>query len=261
MKTITVLTYNRPDYLKLTLEALSRCRGLLQYEVFVSVDDAPKQERTVLLAKAFGCVFEPKHYHVQELSERLGINQHPYWAYNSAFGNGSDFNVVFEDDVVPAPDALELCDWYYEHPERDRYACLCMHSHSRIQDDRPLSMYEEMSFDPWGWAFTRQAWETIFKPNWTSHPNGWDWSVHFTIKKNGLKVLRPPLSRTTNIGREQGTNMPPEYWDKWLDGLVASDGTHGREYVIDSRLPEGYATECGMEPWVKENIERRQEQK
>jgi hypothetical protein len=260
MKSIIVLAWSRPDYLKRTLEALSQCKGVRQYEVYVSVDHANAQQPTLLLSKAFGGAFDHGHYHVltpKAGNERLGINRHPLAAYDAVLDQGSDFNVVFEDDVVPAPDALELCDWFYGLPERDQYACLCLHSHSRIQD-HPLSLYEEMSFAPWGWAFTKQAWETIFKPNWSSHPNGWDWSCHFIVKKNGLKVLRPVLSRVLNIGREGGTHMSASHWDEWAKGLVCSDGTHGNEYSIDGRLPEGYATANEMEPWVKENLERQQ---
>ena len=37
-KTITVLAYNRPDYLRQTLDALSQCRGLAGYDLVISVD-------------------------------------------------------------------------------------------------------------------------------------------------------------------------------------------------------------------------------
>ena len=77
-------------------------------------------------------------------------------------------------------------------------------------------MQECMRFNPWGWAVTREIWKRWFKPNWnckTVPPLGWDRSLGYIIQKNGLKCLRPRMSRVRNIGREGGVYETPEHFD------------------------------------------------
>jgi len=252
VKAIAVLAYNRPDYLHRTLTALSACRGIEDYTVVVSVDDGQHQKETAKVARSFPCVnVKLLHY------RRLGVDEHPRWLYDVLFRN-HDFIVAIEDDVVPSPDALELCDWFHDLPEQSQYACLCLHSHSRCPD-HPLMVREHMRFSPWGWAFTRDTWNKYLLPEWNLKPEtphggvGWDWSVNLTIQRHGLKVLYPSLSRTLNIGRERGTYENPVSWDEWTRGLIASDGTYGNRYRIASHLPPGY--EQDVDCWVKEVLD------
>jgi hypothetical protein len=272
MKSITVLAYNRPDYLRRTLAALAQCRGVDAYEIYVSVDDAANQTETLVAAHSFsGMSFAQDRFHVYAMEKREGVNEHPRVVYDSIFRfHVFDFNVCLEDDVIPSQDALELCDVFFEIHRMvsggfhdgysirnpSDYACLLLHSGSKDQSD-PLQLSEISRFCPWGWAMTRQAWENVFRPNWnpdTLHPphSGWDYGCGLAIQRNGLKCLKPVLSRTLNIGREKGTYETPAHWDEWAKDLVSSDGTHGKHYFIGSRLTPGY--EKDMEEWVKEAV-------
>ena len=251
MKSITVIAYNRPKYLDRVLTALGECRGVENYSVCVSLDDGGNQPVVNAVARSHP-------FDVFVMPRKMGVDSHPQGIYEAvfdgfAFDSPSEFNVVIEDDVVPAPDALELCDWFFAHPRRDDYVCLCLHSHSKDQSN-PLLLHEEMRFNSWGWAFTSKSWKDLLLPEWNQKPPtphggiGWDWSVGLTIQRHGLKVLRPELSRTLNIGRENGTYETPDHWDEWAKDLTASDGTHGADYFI----VEGYDRE--MDGWAKEAV-------
>jgi len=260
MKTISVIGYNRPEYLTRTLTALSQCRGIEDYEIIVSVDDAANQMDTLVTAHSFAAASWHDRFHVwAHPFGKLGVNRHPRDVYDHLFSwFQTDFTVVFEDDIVPSPDALELCDWFYNLPTRDEYACLLLHGATKDQSN-PLRVDEFNRFCPWGWAFTRAAWENIFRPEWNAKPEtpsggtGWDWSCGLTIQRHALKVLVPVLSRTLNIGREGGTYESPDNWDEWAKELVASDGTHGKDYLIGNRLPAGY--EKDVDSWVTEALD------
>jgi len=256
MRTITVLAWRRPAYLRRVLEALAKCRGIEGYEVFVSVDDAAHQNETLLAAHgSTPAMFGHDRYHVwAPHCELLGVDWHPKHVYDCIFDlEGSDFNVMLEDDVLPSPDALELANWFYEHGRE--YACLLLHGGTTDQSN-PLAVNEISRFCPWGWATTREMWERWWKPNWNCKINepcrGWDFSMGLVIQRNGLKCLKPALSRTLNIGREGGVYETPGHWDEWAARLVASDGTHGTEYQIAGRLPLGY--EMDVDSWVKEAV-------
>ena len=255
MKTVSILAYNRQAYLKRVLEALAVCRGIRNYHVVVSLDNAPYEQPTWEVAQWFKEKFT--HYRVWKNMDRQGVDLHPKLVYGELFSGPlqSTFNVVFEDDIVPSPDALELCDWFYHLPDRDQYACLLLHGATKDQS-HSLQVNEFMRFCPWGWAFTRSAWEDIFRPEWNAKPptpsggTGWDWSCGLTIQRHALKCLVPVLSRTLNIGREGGVYESPDHWDAWAKDLVASDGTHGKDYFIGDRLRPGY--ENDVDPWVTE---------
>ena len=246
MKTVTVLAWRRPAYLRRVLEALAKCRGVNDYHVVVSIDNGLMYPETLKVAREFRheTLMPANHY---------GVDLHPFKVYELVFFNGSDFNVVLEDDVVPAPDALELADWFYEHGRE--YACLLLHGGTTDQSN-PLAVNEISRFCPWGWATPREMWERWWKPNWNCKINepcrGWDFSMGLVIQRNGLKCLKPVLSRTLNIGREGGVYETPGHWDEWAARLVASDGTHGTEYQISGRLPLGYEME--VDSWVKEAV-------
>lgn len=234
MKAIAVLAYNRPDYLRQTLASVAACRGIKDYDVVVSVDDGKNQKETAKVACSF------PHVNVKLLHYRLlGINGHPRWVYDILFRN-HDFIVAIEDDVLPSPDALELCDWFHDLPEKSQYACLNLYAHGNRDQANPLAIAEVMRFCPWGWALTRDKWNRLFRPAWMCDPRGWDFSIARAIEYGAHKVLMPLLSRTTNIGREGGTNMTAGHWDEHFAGLVASDGTHGTAYEIVQRLQLGY---------------------
>jgi hypothetical protein len=250
MKTITVLAWRRPAYLRRVLEALAKCRGLSGYEVRISVDGPIGDflsDQCFSVASAF-----PFGKAIQYMSN-VGVDDHPFRSIGMAFSSGSEFNLHIEDDVVPAPDALELANWFYEHGRE--YACLLLHGGTTDQSN-PLALNEISRFCPWGWATTREMWERWWKPNWNCKINepcrGWDFSMGLVIQRNGLKCLKPALSRTLNIGREGGVYETPGHWDEWASRLVASDGTHGTEYQISGRLPHGY--EMDVDSWVKEAV-------
>ena len=248
MKTISVIAYNRPAYLRRVLEALTKCRGLSGYEVRISVDGPIGDflsDQCFAVASAF-----PFGKAIQYMSN-VGVDDHPFRSIGMAFSSGSEFNVHIEDDVVPSPDTLEMADWFCEQGKE--YAYLSLHNGSTKPED-PAALEENMRFCPWGWACTREMWQKWFSPSWNckvNEPLGWDWSMGVIIQRNGLKCLNPRMSRTLNIGREGGVYETPDHFDSFHGPTVAHDGSPV-EYRIASRLPAGYQQD--VESWVKEAV-------
>jgi hypothetical protein len=252
MKTVSVIAHRRPKYLRRTLDALAKCRRLEEYFTLISIDGPKGLEQDACVEALIKTDLDWDDILLHDVNR--GVDDHPFHVYETVFSQ-SEFNVVFEEDVVPASDSLELATWFHTLPERDQYACLCLHNKSRDQNN-PLDLFEAMRFCPWGWAVTKQKWEEVFRPEWNAkklHPKGWDWGAGLTIQRHGLKSLAPSLSRTLNIGRDGGTYEQPDNWDRWAKDLVCSDGTHGRDYRIASRLPEGFET-SEREEWVMEEL-------
>lgn len=192
----------------------------------------------------------------------VGCDANTFRAIQAAFNAGSEFNLHLEDDTVISPDALDLCDWFFRHPERGNYVLLNLHAMSKggahpwMGYELPLDLVESARFNSWGWAITRDMWQRYILPEWNqkkhAHPLGWDWSMSLTIQRHGLKTLRPVLSRVLNIGRENGTYETPDHWDSWAKDLVASPGGFGKEFRIAERI----GTMPPMEQWVHDELAR-----
>ena len=248
-KTVTVIGWRRPAYLRRVLDALTKCRGIEAWDVLISIDGPHSREQEVCMgaAQVFSLV---NPCTVLFHHDNLGVDEHPRLVYETVFRK-SDFNVMLEDDTVPSPDALELADWFCEHGRE--YAYLSLHNGSTKPED-PTAMEENMRFCPWGWACTREMWQKWFAPNWNckvNEPRGWDWSMGVIIQRNGLKCLNPRMSRTLNIGREGGVYETPDHFDSFHGPTLAHYG-NPVEYRIASRLPAGHAQD--VESWVKEDV-------
>jgi hypothetical protein len=226
MKTITVLAWRRPEYTKRCLEALAKCRGVENYRVSVSVDgpiECPLTNNAA--AVAFDAMVG-----VSRWPDNLGVAEHPVRAFDIAFACGSDFHVSIEDDCLLAPDALKLADWFYAHPNRDQWAFLNLGHIQGDGWDHPMEVCESSQIvSPWCWAFTRESWAKI-RPYWNQKvqvPQGWDWSLSYTMALNGWTSLYPYLSRAYNIGKEGGVHTVPSAYDAELGFMSWSgDGTH-----------------------------------
>ena len=272
MNAIVVIAHRRPEYLKKCLRAIQACRGLGEWLVTIQVDGLNKDPlveecrrvaresdlmaaltRPMMSGKVPACIAQSC---IQTSGGNLGVNYNNFDAIGAAFSGyrPPEMVLVVEEDVILSLDALELCEWFYRHPERDNYACLLLHAFSDKPQD-PSAMQECMRFNPWGWAVTREMWRWWFKPNWnckTVSPFGWDWAMGYIIQKNGLKCLRPRMSRVRNIGREGGVYETPEHFDSFHAKTLVHDGG-AVEYKIVDRLGTYYRN-TDMEQWVKEEL-------
>lgn len=235
MKTISVLAYNRPHYLKQCLEALAKCRGVQDYVVIVS-HDGPD---TMPLSQIGDTGLQAIEIAQQE---NLGIDHHNKVIYDLAFKHvGSDFHIALEDDAVLTPDALELAEWFYNHPHRDGYRYLnlgdpkystaesVVFSKGRVVPDRAL--YSS------AWCFTKKSW-SLMRDVWNCRlltQKGWDWSLSYHMSDTWV-ALSPELSRVKNVGRE-GVHSYPEFFDANIAGAVVSNGEPTKDYYIDSVEP------------------------
>lgn len=252
VKTITLVAWRRPAYTRRALEALSRCRGLTEYSLLVSVD-GPCDELSLATARV-AREFSPR---VLVTSERnLGVAGNPPATYELALSMGSTFNVAIEDDCELSPDALEMADWFHDHPQRDKYVLMSLGCKS-TGNEPPESVMESDQIEcPWAWCFTADTWGWI-KPRWNSkkyHPTGHDWSLSFEMALCGQRSLYPKLSRAFNFGQYGGVHTVPETYQEELGNCVASEGSYRGPYEITCELPFGHSA---YKPWMQEELNAR----
>ena len=259
MHTVTVATYNRPDYLRCVLMALAtamhECPAFgRQAQIVIGIDPGgDRQQDVCAVAHQFADMAAASGYATPALilwPEHLGVSEHPRRLLQHVFTVlRSEFNVHLEDDTVLSPDALRLAYWYQEQTRwrpdtTDKVICLSLHARSNeIDSSFPELIHYRPDFGVWGWCCTHIAWWLWLSHYWNVKRTGklgFDWSLSWMMHKNNLWVLSPSLSRVQNIGREGGVHQTPEGWDEETRGIHVAgpaDMTEADKFVLDDLKP------------------------
>lgn len=128
MDLVLIPTYNRPDYLRLCLEYLSRAEGIQTKEVHISVDRGKSLIREIYevvndfrnqlnITVSFR---EPHDYH--------GNSFNTLEAYKEAYTSNAKFVYLVEDDVLVQPDFFK---WHEAVQAEDDFMCSIAYRCSR----------------------------------------------------------------------------------------------------------------------------------
>ncbi len=208
-KVVCTAAYNRPQYFRKVLNALSRCTGIEDYIIVPCVEPGNEEIRTLVETISFAeCrpVFNPR---------RLGFNANIRQAFSKGF-ELADFVILVEDDILCSKDAL----LYFEHC-RQRYQnddnVLSVTGYNRSRECSVESHHEirrRQWFVPWSSAFWKDRWRMI-APGWPRRRHGISWDVRINnqfCQSQGFREIYPLLSRAQNIGAEGGANVPSAQW-------------------------------------------------
>lgn len=198
MKTISIPTNDRPDYLRRVLSSISRADRCEDWVIAFSC------EPNVEVRKFITSLSIP--YYASFNSTRRGCWVNTFLAVDFAMSIGSDFNLYLEDDVVISPDALVLCDEFARQlNHKDVLVLRRPHDAQTDQIDRVTPVISGLFGD--GFAFSREMWPAI-RAGWFSDKMAmWDWSVQEYLISRSLEIVqwRPCVNRSQNIG-VQGTH-------------------------------------------------------
>lgn len=211
MKTITFPVGYRPNYLGEFLSCLEQ-QDLEGYTLFCSAEKSP--ECIKLLENS------PLDLRILHKAASIGKSDHKgaidnmFNVLNAAFTAGSDFNVHLEDDLLLAPDAINLANWYYDNYKDSplSYTSYGMFGFQPRGEDY-TALEEVPFFEGLGWCAFKENWEACYKRSWYDgtlakkyfKAHGWDWNVQAYFKEYNSKALRPLINRTQHNGRVGGT--------------------------------------------------------
>ncbi len=205
-KVITMTVYNRPDYTRRCLEALAKCEGIKQYQVFIHVDPGCDEVSEICAGWVNGgdllMSFNEK---------RVGCNMNILSAMAHGFEH-SDTVIHIEDDILLAPDALKWFEWALDKYKDDK-SVFSVSGYSNKEPSEALFFYQQRRswFTPWGWATWKDRFEpfaNIIRLNEKAQPErSWDWITNYGARGGRYEVF-PILSRTKNIG-EYGVHTNP----------------------------------------------------
>jgi len=263
---IVVFTYNRPHYLRQTLQSLSHVPGLSRFSVYVSQDGDMREVAAV--ANTFGGLegdasapskgeLAPPHVRAFELWQHprvplIGPSQHGHawvaqhykWALDRAFNDKSHSHVILvEDDMLFAIDFVR----YFEAtaPLLDLDPTIwCVSS----WNDNGLKkytwdshrMFRTTYFPGLGWMLRKELWDEIGPKFPKEH---WDHWMRLDTTAQGRECVVPEVNRNFNIG-EKGANMESRTYEKYLSKMMISND------LPDSYGDLDYLTKSNYEQWM-----------
>lgn len=220
---ISIVAYNRPDYLREVVSALAVCRGVDKYTVMFFLE--PVNSEVAVVAQEFASLGVAARTVIHVNPIVFGFPHNLRQAVETGFTQG-DFVILIEDDIVFAPDALEYFEWArttYAHDPNvftvSAYGDIGHSPNATATLNSPQEDYvvaRRSHFTPWGWGiwanrFAEMAhiytgWDAQMNfrfPHIHKGPDYSDASFGHGLRKERKEVF-PLLSRANNIGFEGG---------------------------------------------------------
>ncbi len=240
--------YNRPEYTRRSLEALSKCEGIREYVVCLFQDGQrglPTREMREVKRLLDAIYRDGPTNGVAwwgPAVEHRGVNRATKAVLDEGFiANSADFVIHVEDDVLLAPDALrffEHCaETYKDDPEVFSITAY-NRQRERPPEDRWHCVERRSWYHGWGWGTWRNRYDE-FKDELVAG-GGETWDVHLhkrVMHRPGPRVeVHPTLSRSQNIGVKSSLHRFTPEWH--------AENQHVPHYAADFAIPDGAWTEC-----------------
>ena len=222
---IVVLTYNRPTYLRRTLDALVQAEGAAHFSLFVS-QDGSEPDLSSLTAEyaAHGLTLLRRERRALLSPEQPGtayLAQHYAFAFDSVLLHRNHSHVVvLEDDLLVSPDFLILMRDTAPLLASDPtvFCVSSWHDNGRrglVYD--PHRLFRTQYFPGLGWMMRRELWTDELRPAFPL--DQWDHFMRLDSVHRQRSCIVPELSRNRNIG-EQGTNMAGAFFSRFLEPIA-----------------------------------------
>ena len=226
-----VLAFNRPQYLRQTLQALASTPGLDEVSVYVSQDGNDVGVHGV--AEALHLHFEPPKarkfahwHHPRDHPVRphqrgtAWLAQHYKWALDKIFHEHNHSHVIIvEDDMIFSEDFFHYFKATAVLLDVDE-TVWCVSSWNdqgfKDQDLDPRRLKRTSHFPGLGWMTSRAVWEELGPKFPTDH---WDHWMRISTTSKGRDCIIPEVSRNFNIGERGGANVRADFYKKYIEPI------------------------------------------
>jgi hypothetical protein len=218
-KVIVFTAYDRPQYVKQTIESLRQCYGVEEYLLIPFVE--PVHQEVIDLFHSID--YADLELHIN--SAHIGHTQNTYNALECGFSK-SEYVILLESDDIFGKDLLRFHEHCKDKFKDDKtvYTVAGGHYHSpkRVVPEENIFAYERRpGFTNRGWGTWVDRWDEKdgMKYNWESpeyingnvyvhqyQHGGWDHYMNNDLRGDRVEVL-PALSRVKNIGWSGGRHV------------------------------------------------------
>lgn len=234
-KAIAITGFNRPKYMKETLDHLSKNDLSGFSKLYANLE--PRNPEVLKEVQSFKSI--PIDIIVNK--SNLGGRRNAFNVIERAFNDGNDYLFYIEDDVIVSPDATRLINWFFESGKCEEHMALCLHSMNHDPSVNPeIVLSNSPSFTLLGVAFTKEMWKQYMSAAWFDPkfpvPCG---TMNNVLKVNRLSTCFPILSRSKHIGREKGVHYRPAKHDAKYMKVVKNEEDIFFDYFCVDRIEYG----------------------
>eukprot|EP00268_Persea_americana_P053191 TRINITY_DN6001_c0_g1_i2.p1 TRINITY_DN6001_c0_g1~~TRINITY_DN6001_c0_g1_i2.p1 ORF type:complete len:321 (-),score=50.33 TRINITY_DN6001_c0_g1_i2:1166-2128(-) len=211
---VVVMACNRADYLKRTIESISKYQSAVasKFPLFVSQDGPDHTVKSMALS--YNQLTYMQHLDFEPvLTERPGeliayykIARHYKWALDQLFYKHNFTRVIIlEDDMEIAPDFFDYFEAAATLLETDKTIMAVSSWNDNGQKQfvhDPNVLYRSDFFPGLGWMLLKSTWDEL-SPKWPKAY--WDDWVRLKEVHRDRQFIRPEVCRTYNFGLQYGT--------------------------------------------------------
>jgi hypothetical protein len=195
IKTISIPTWNRLDYLKQVIEGLGNNNQDLLKE-YILIFSCEPHEETIEYVRSLD--LPVKDIYIDINSRYTSVVLNPYKATMLAYEKFfADINVFLEDDDIPAQDMLELAEWYINKPISENVAVYGLAAMKHDYKYKDNIILRGNYFWGIGYMTKRDQWIRFFQTNWLGQGHG---GVLEAIINDNAMVYFPAKTRIKNVG-------------------------------------------------------------
>jgi len=261
---IVVPTFNRPHCLMRLLDALAKAEYAQNTDLFISIDDATVQTKTVAIAEEYPWAFGSKK--IIRNTQHLGLKQHILLCADIV--NDYDAIIVLEDDLVVSPYFFAYTQQALAfYSAEEKVAGISLYSYAITESgfypfypkQDGSDVYFMQVASSWGQCWTKQQWNTFRRwlkehpelmsdkplPDYIQSWGAQSWKkhfIHYLIDTDSYFVF-PYQSLSTNFG-DPGTNTDRK-------GLFQTPLMQGnRNFQFQSLT----ASQSKYDAWFEQNV-------
>ncbi|KAJ8629305.1 hypothetical protein MRB53_022628 [Persea americana] len=227
---VVVMACNRADYLKRTIESISKYQSAVasKFPLFVSQDGPDHTVKSMALS--YNQLTYMQHLDFEPvLTERPGeliayykIARHYKWALDQLFYKHNFTRVIIlEDDMEIAPDFFDYFEAAATLLETDKTIMAVSSWNDNGQKQfvhDPNVLYRSDFFPGLGWMLLKSTWDEL-SPKWPKAY--WDDWVRLKEVHRDRQFIRPEVCRTYNFG-EHGSSMG-QFFKQYLEPIKLND--------------------------------------
>ena len=168
-------------------------------------------------------------------SNERKCTDHMVFALQEVFKGSTEFGVVVEEDLLLAPDFLEMMIVGSKAMKMDpSLFCISGFGESVLNGTEPV-LQRVKGFPGCGWGTSAEQAKAFYQPSFWARYRNWDWTLHTHMEENNLHCLKSPLSRTHHLGHH-GIHVDDNTAFDKMPFANSPSGSHTFDSIINSLI-------------------------
>ena len=211
MKTISLITAGRTDYLSRVIASWYNVKGFDKYKLLAFIEPTASANTELLMLTEAANLF--KDASIQINSCRMGASPNTLQALKAGLDQCDGFHIHSENDIVLAPDILDFMEWAAANYKDDKklfQATAYCGNNDRRHDSDWFKVVRKCKFGPLFWGTWTDRLKEITDygfQHWNNPGDHGNWDVDTNhIIRNNRDSIWPLVSRCIHIGLEGGVH-------------------------------------------------------